>query len=138
MIGIVTYEEMAKCLGWPEKTLGFADIIELRADPRGWEKYECAKPSWGKTPLLAFTDPTTSSTGRSLHLALYSFAAGKRPDQLTIADVNNSQVIAYVKEFQGLIDHYLIGTTVLNAKIYQGPRYGHFFIMPRGQPHPSV
>ena len=39
-------------------------------------------------------------------------------------------VVNYVKKFQGLIDHYLIGTTVLNTKIYQGPRYGHFFIMP--------
>jgi hypothetical protein len=37
---------------------------------------------------------------------------------------------AYVKEFQSLIDHYEIGTTVLNTKIYQGLRYGHFFIIP--------
>jgi hypothetical protein len=28
------------------------------------------------------------------------------------------------------MDHYLIGTTVLNTKIHQGRRYGHFFIMP--------
>ena len=130
VIGIVTYEEMARCLGWPEKELGFADIIELRADPRGWAKYECAKAEWGQRPLVAFTDPTTSSTGRSLHLALYAFAAGKPPEQLTVDDVNDPEVVAYVKEFQGLIDHYLIGTTVLNTKIYQGPRYGHFFIMP--------
>ncbi|MCZ6539082.1 MAG: VWA domain-containing protein, partial [Chloroflexi bacterium] len=29
-----------------------------------------------------------------------------------------------------LIDHYLIGTTVLNTNIYQGKSFGHFFIMP--------
>ena len=130
VIGIVTYEEMAKCLGWPEKEIGFADIIALRNDPRGWASYTCAKAEWGSRPLLAFTDPTTSSTGRSLHLALYAFAANKSPTDLTIDDVNDREVVAYVKEFQGLIDHYLIGTTVLNTKIYQGPRYGHFFIMP--------
>ena len=131
VIGIVTYEEMAKCLGWPQKQIGFADIIALKNDPRGWGRYpECAKGEWGKTPLLAFTDPTTSSTGRSLHLALYSIAANKRPQDLTIDDVNDPDVEAYVKGFQRLIDHYLIGTTVLNTKIYQGPRYGHFFIMP--------
>jgi len=39
-------------------------------------------------------------------------------------------VVGYIKEFQGLIDHYSIGTTVLNTKIHQGPRSGHFFIMP--------
>ncbi len=130
VIGIVTYEEMAKCLGWPEKKIGFADIVALRHDPRGWASYACAKAEWGKRPLLAFTDPTTSSTGRSLLLALYSIAANKSPEDLSVEDVNNPEVVAYVKEFQGLIDHYLIGTTVLNTKIYQGPRYGHFFIMP--------
>ena len=130
VIGIVTYEEMARCLRWPEKELGYADILALRADPRGWSSYPCAKAEWGQRPLLAFTDPTTSSTGRSLHLALYSFAAGKPPEQLTLEDVKNPTVVSYVKQFQGLVDHYLIGTTVLNTKIYQGPRYGHFFIMP--------
>ena len=130
VIGIVTYEEMARCLGWPEKQIGFADIIALREDPLGWDKYPCAKAEWGQKPLLAFTDPTTSSTGRSLHLSLYSIAANTAPQDLTIDDVNNPEVVAYVKNFQNLIDHYLIGTTVLNTKIYQGPRYGHFFIMP--------
>ena len=131
VIRIVTYEEMARCLGWPQKQIGFADIIALKNDPLGWRSYpDCASGEWGPTPLLAFTDPTTSSTGRSLHLALYSIAANKRPQDLTINDVNDPEVEAYLKEFQGLIDHYLIGTTVLNTKIYQGPRYGHFFIMP--------
>jgi serine/threonine protein kinase len=35
VIGIVTYEEMAKCMGWPQKKIGFADIIALRNDPEG-------------------------------------------------------------------------------------------------------
>ncbi|MCH8224196.1 MAG: VWA domain-containing protein, partial [Chloroflexi bacterium] len=74
--------------------------------------------------------PTTSSTGRSLHLSLYSIAAGKAPEDLTIEDVNDPDVIKYVKNFQTLIDHYTIGTTVLNTKIYQGTGFGHFFIMP--------
>jgi len=80
--------------------------------------------------LVAYTDPTTSSTGRSLLLGLYSIAAGKPPEKLTLEDVNNPKVVEYIKEFQGMVDHYLIGTTVLNTKIHQGPRYGHFFIMP--------
>lgn len=75
VIGIVTYEEMARCLGWPNKEIGYSDIIALRSDPRGWLSYPCAKAEWGKQPLVAYTDPTTSSTGRSLHPALYSFAA---------------------------------------------------------------
>jgi Ca-activated chloride channel family protein len=131
VIGIVTYEDMARCLGWPQRQIGFADIIALKNDPRGWDSYpDCDSGGWGKEPLLAFTDPKTSSTGRSLHLALYSIAANKSPGDLTLADVNDPGVEAYVKGFQRLIDHYLIGTTVLNTKIHQGPLYGHFFIMP--------
>ena len=127
-IGIVTYQDMAECLGWPEKELGYADILALRA---GWGRYpSCAKAEWGSRPLVAYTDPTTSSTGRSLLLGLYSIAAEKPPEELSLSDVSDPKVVAYIKEFQGLIDHYTIGTTVLNTKIHQGPRYGHFFIMP--------
>ena len=129
-IGIVTYRAMAECLGWPDKQIGYADIIELRRDPMGWRKYDCAKPSWGTRPLVAFTDPRTSSTGRSVLLAFYSIAAGKQPENLTSTDVIDPKVVGSVKEFQGLIDHYFIGTTVMNTKIYQGPRFGQFFLMP--------
>jgi Ca-activated chloride channel family protein len=129
-IGIVTYQEMAECLGWPDREIGYADIIALRNDPLGWGSYSCAKAEWGQRPLVAYTDPTTSSTGRSVLLTLYAIAAGKSPEQLTVADVRDPAVVDYVRQFQKLVDHYMIGTTVLNTKIYQGPRYGHFFLMP--------
>ena len=135
-IGIVTFRDMAVCLGWPDKEIGYADILALRESPDGWEGYTCADGdpapagSWGKKPLLAFTDPRTSSTGRAVLIALYSIAAKKSPAELTPIDVSNPKVVDYVKDFQRLIDHYIIGTTVLNTKIYQGPRYGHFFLMP--------
>ena len=129
-VGIVTYRDMAMCLGWPEKELGYEDILALRADPAGWGSKECAKAEWGRRPLVAFTDPTSSSTGRSLLLGLYAIAAEKPAEELTLDDVKDPDVVGYVKRFQNLIDHYQIGTTVLNTKIHQGPRYGHFFIMP--------
>jgi Ca-activated chloride channel homolog len=129
-IGIVTYKEMAECLGWPEKQIGYADIIALRNDPQGWASYPEAKAEWGQRPLVGFTDPVTSTTGRSVLFSLYAIAAGKTPQELTLADTSDTGVIDYVKQFQGLIDHYMIGTVPLNTKVYQGPRYGHFFLMP--------
>ncbi len=130
LVGIVTYRDMAECLGWPHKSIGYADIIELRNDPMGWQRYPCAKAEWGQRPLVAYTDPTTSSTGRSVLITLYAIAAGKPTDQLTAEDIHDPAVVAYVKRFQGLVDHYMIGTIPLNTKIYQGPRFGHFFLMP--------
>ena len=135
-IGIVTYEDIAVCMGWPDREIGYADIIALRADPSGWAGYTCAdeedKPraEWGQKPLVAFTDPTSSSTGRSVLLALYAMAADKSPGDLTLGDVSDPDNVEFVEDFSGLIDHYLIGTTVLNTKIHQGPRFGQFFIMP--------
>ncbi|MBI2863850.1 MAG: VWA domain-containing protein [Chloroflexi bacterium] len=129
-IGIVTYRDMAECLGWPQKEIGYSDIIALRDDPRGWASYPCAKAEWGQRPLVVYTDPTTSDTGRSVLFSLYSIAAGKRPEQLTVADVKRPEVVGYVKGFQSLIDHYMIATRVANTKAYQGPRFGHFFLMP--------
>lgn len=129
-IGIVTYEDMARALGWPEKEIGYADIIALRNNPEGWASVPGAKAEWGQKPLFAFTDPTTSTTGRSLLFGLYGIGSGKTPEELTLADVTDPKVVDYVKEFQTLIDHYMIGTIPLNTKVAQGPGYGHFFVMP--------
>jgi Ca-activated chloride channel family protein len=130
-LGIVTYRAMAECLGWPAKDIGYADILALRASPEGWAKYpSCAQAKWGRRPLLAFTNPNTSTSGRNVLVSLYSIAAGKPPGQLTAADVERPDVVAYVKQFQQLVDHYMPGTIPLNTKIVQGPRYGQFFLMP--------
>ena len=129
-VGIVTYRDMAEALGWPDKPIGYADIVALRNDPQGWASVAGAKAEWGQKPLVGFTDPKTSTTGRSVLFSLYAIGAGKTPEELTPADVTDPEVVAYVKNFQTLIDHYMIGTIPLNTKVYQGPRYGHFFIMP--------
>src|SRR5262245_45732471 len=46
-IGIVTSREMAQCLGWPDREIGFADIVRLTTDAQGWSSYPCARPEWG-------------------------------------------------------------------------------------------
>ena len=132
LIGIVTYQEMAETLGWPDKQIGYADIIALRNNPEGWasSSYPGSKAEWGKKPLVGFTDPVTSTTGRSVLFSLYAIASGKTPEELSLSDVHDPEVVEYVKQFQTLIDHYMIGTMPLNTKVYQGPRYGHFFLMP--------
>ena len=87
-IGIVTYRAMAECLGWPDKEIGYAEIIDLRAS--GWSKYaSCADAEWGRTPKLAFTNPRTSTTGRNVLVSLYAMATGKAPADITVDDVND-------------------------------------------------
>jgi len=130
-LGIATFRSMAECLGWPDKELGYADIIQRAADPKGWETHaKCAQAQWGRRPKLAFTNPSRSTSGRNVLVSLYSIAAGKPPAELTVADIERPDVVDYVKSFQGLVDHYMPGTIPLNTKIAQGPEYGHFFLIP--------
>lgn len=98
--------------------------------PPGWAQYPCAKAEWDQRPLVAFTDPLTSSSGRSLLYTLYAIAAGTSPDQLNAADARDPKVAGYVQSFQRIVDHDVIGTLPLNTRIFLGPRYGHFFFIP--------
>jgi Ca-activated chloride channel family protein len=126
-VGIVTYRGMAECLGWPRQEVGFADVVELRSDPRGWARCPSAKAEWGRQPLLSFTDPSSSTTARSVLFALYGIAAGKPLGRLTPEDVAEPAVADYVRRFQRGVDHYVPDTLILNSKIALGPRYGHIF-----------
>jgi Ca-activated chloride channel family protein len=127
-IGIVTYRDIAACLGWAGKSVGYADLIALRST--GWPNRECVRAARGERPLLAFTNPRTSTTGRDVLISVYSIAANKKPSELTEGDIETPEVKEKVRQFQTLVDHYMPGTIPLNTKIDQGRRYGHFFLMP--------
>jgi Ca-activated chloride channel family protein len=123
---IATYEEMARALGWPNKPLGWEEIIALAQSPEGWAKYPSAKVEWGRKPLLAWTDPIVSSTARSALFAAYVAAAQQPPDQLTAVDVHRPEVQAYRRKLQVAVDHYFPETLKLQTKIFSGPRFVHF------------
>lgn len=123
--GIATYRGMAECLGWPNKEIGYADIVALRHNPRGWASCPTAKAEWGQQPLMSYSDPNSSSTGRSVLFALYSAAAGKSADRLSRADVADPRVVQLVQNFQKGVDHYVPNTLVLQTKMARG--YSHLY-----------
>jgi Ca-activated chloride channel homolog len=127
-LGIVTYRDIATCLGWQQAQVGYEEL--LRVLERGWEARECASAEWGRQPKVAFTNPATSTTGRNVLASLYADAADKTLGELTVADIDRNEVAQQVKRFQNRVAHYLPGTLPLNTKIVQGSRYGHFFLMP--------
>ncbi|TAK21268.1 MAG: VWA domain-containing protein [Chloroflexota bacterium] len=126
-IGIATFKSMAECLGWPSQDLGYVDIIALSADPLGWGSRPCARAEWGRRPLIAYTDPNSSSTGRSVLFTMFSIATGKPPAELTADDIAGERATAYLRSFQAQVDHYVPDTLLLNCEIFGGPTYGHFF-----------
>src|SRR3954451_22773258 len=127
-LGIVTYRDVAECLGWPDRQLGYADIVELLKS--GWGSRDCASAEWGSRPLLAFTNPSTSTSGRNVLVSLYSMATHKAPADLTVADIDRPEVKEQVTQFQDLVDHYMPTTQRLMTKISEGRPFGQFFLMP--------
>ncbi len=128
-VGIVTSREMAQCLGWPQKEIGYADIVALAIDPQGWSGYACAKPEWGREALVAFTYPARSSTARSVLYTLYSIVARKPIADLNLEDVSRLDVAEYVKRFQSAIDCYVPDTLDLNLKILTTPPCAQFYFI---------
>lgn len=91
---IVTYRQMAECLGWPQRQVGWADVTALAEKPEGWNECASARPEWGMKALVVSADPKVSSTARSTLQVLYTVAAGKPAEQLTMADLEDSGVQA--------------------------------------------
>lgn len=128
-IGIATFREMAECLGWPHREIGYSDIVDLASDPAGWSRYPCNWGEWGKRPLVTYTDPNRSTTGRSVLFSLYALAAGKAPEHIAEADVLDERVTGYLRAFQRSVAHYVPDSLILMDEMFAGPRYGHFFFI---------
>jgi len=129
-VGIAMQREMARCLGWPGREIGFSDVLALRNEPRGWASCPTAKTEWGQKVLMVYSDPFSSSTGRSVLFSLYGIAAGKQPEALRVDDARDPNVLAYIRAFQSAVDHYVPDSTIVARKMLEGPRFGQFFFFP--------
>ena len=76
-LGIVTYEGMAECLGWPDER------GRLRRGHRGARgRVGVRTPAattgeWGDPRSSAFTNPNTSTSGRNVLISLYTMFADR-------------------------------------------------------------
>lgn len=104
---IAMWEPMARALGWPDKRIGFSDVLDLATNGAGWAKY--GKPEYGPFKLV-HTNPDYSTSGLSAVVAEYYSATGKK-EGLTEADVASAKVRRQVKAIERSIVHY--GDTTL-------------------------
>jgi Ca-activated chloride channel homolog len=103
---IAMWEPMARALGYPNKKLGFADILDLARSETGWAKY--GRPQFGKFKLV-HTNPDFSTSGLSAVVAEYYAATGKK-EGLVESDVTG-KARGYVRDIERSIVHY--GDTTL-------------------------
>jgi Ca-activated chloride channel homolog len=111
---------MAEALGWPGKELGWADVLSLARDPKGWGGKGHAE--WGAFKL-GKTNPQFSTSGLNATIGAY-FAATGRSSDLTAKDVADPKVVAYVKAIEGSVVHYGDTTLTFLENLYQAAQAG--------------
>lgn len=93
---------MAEALGWPDKPIGWHDVLALARDPRGWARH--GRAEWGPF-RLGKTNPTVSTSGLHALVGMYYAATGLTAD-LTAADVRRPEVAQFVKDIEQSVEHY--------------------------------
>ncbi len=101
---------MAEALGWPDRPLGFTDLVAIGVDPAGWGKAGVGHPEWGRL-RLGKTNPLISTTGLHALIAAYFAATGISTGDLTLLNLTNPKVIAFVKGVELATVHYGVTTT---------------------------
>jgi len=93
---------LAEALGWPDKPIGWEDVLGLASNQNGWGSK--GHPEWGRFKL-GKTNPHFSTSGLNATVGAY-FAATGRSTDLTEADLNNPDVLNKVKAVESSVVHY--------------------------------
>ena len=117
---IAMWKPMAEALGWPGKPIGWADLLKVSADPKGWG----AKgfPEWGRFKL-GHTHPEFSNSGFLAVLA-EAYAGAKKTRGLGAADLDAPATRKLLESIEGTVVHYGKSTGFFAEKMLQrGPQY---------------
>ncbi|HEY0194998.1 MAG TPA: substrate-binding domain-containing protein, partial [Kofleriaceae bacterium] len=119
-IVIAMWKPMAEALGWPGKQLGWADLLEVAQDPRGWTSFH--HPEWGAFKL-GHTHPEHSNSGLLAVLA-EAFAGAGKTRGLTREDLQSPKLDRYLTAIESAIVHYGKSTALFTDQMRQlGPSY---------------
>ena len=117
---IAMWEPMAKALGYPDKRIGFADILRLATAPGGWRAV--GRPQFGDFRLV-HTNPDFSTSGLSAVVAEYYSATGKK-EGLLESDVTSPRARLRVRGIERSIVHYGDTTLFIEDQMKEhGPEY---------------
>src|SRR5262249_30759179 len=115
---IAMWEPMARALGWPDKAIGFSDILGLARAPDGWAAV--GHPEFGQFKLV-HTNPDFSTSGLEAVVAEYYAAIGK---QQGLGEPDIQAARQTVRDLERSIVHY--GDTTLfvaDQMRKEGPDY---------------
>ena len=117
---IAMWKPMAEALGWGKKPVGWAEILALVRDPKGWGAH--GMPQWGKFKF-GHTHPQFSNSGIiSLFAEVYA-ATGKTRD-LTLEDIAKPATSEFLGAIEKAVVHYGSSTGFFGKRLFDGgPEY---------------
>jgi Ca-activated chloride channel family protein len=119
-IVVAMWKPMAEAIGWPKKSIGWRDLIEINKSPKGCGAL--GHPEWGRFKL-GHTHPAFSNSGLESIVA-EAYAGAKKTRGLTAADVDRKEVASFVASVEETIVHYGKSTGFFSDKmIERGPGY---------------
>lgn len=110
---ISMWRPMAEALGWPNKSIGWSDMLALIENPQGWGAY--GHPEWGRFSW-GHTDPEISTSALSTLLAEFYAAVGKQRG-LTVEDVRKPESQQFIRDLGKGIKHYGYNTLVFSENM---------------------
>jgi Ca-activated chloride channel homolog len=117
---IAMWKPMAQAMGWPDKPIGWSDILAQSQDPKGWGGV--GHPEWGKFKL-GHTHPEYSNSGLISALAI-AYAATGKVNGLKLEDLTNAQTVKFMSQIESSVQHYGSSTGFFADKLVaNGPGY---------------
>jgi Ca-activated chloride channel family protein len=113
-------EPMADALGYPEQTVGWADILTLARSNAGWADF--GHPEWGPF-RLGKTNPNFSTSGLNA-LVAQTYAATGTTSDLSSEDLANPAVIDFATGVESAVVHYGDTTLTFLNNLYSADRRG--------------
>jgi Ca-activated chloride channel homolog len=117
---IAMWKPMAEAMGWGKKPLGWADLLALARNPKGWQAY--GYPQWGKFKF-GHTHPEFSNSGL-ISLFAEAYAASGKTAGLKLADLEKPQTQQFIAGVEQSVVHYGSSTGFFGRKMFaNGPEY---------------
>jgi Ca-activated chloride channel family protein len=117
---IALWQPMAEALGWPEKSIGWADVAALATSDEGWSAF--GYPEWGSFKF-GHTHPNYSNSGLVSVIA-EAYAGADKQRGLTLDDLQDPDLKEFMAEVESSIIHYGSSTGFFADRMFErGPSY---------------
>jgi Ca-activated chloride channel family protein len=110
---IAMWRPMAEAMGYGKKPIGWADVLDLARDPKGWERY--GKPQWGQF-RFGHTHPLYSNSGLISILAEVYASTNGKTDGLTADDVKKAG--PFLEGIERAVVHYGESTGFFGTRMF--------------------